>query len=111
MRYNTTYLEMLNTTLTTPSFYYSHTYDLSHNMQSLDETTPDFLRVINTVIYIQKFRWFLAINASNGFDSKLLSNELKLDLFGTPICLSCSMEVVRISINFAFLSFMDVSGF
>jgi hypothetical protein len=44
VQYNKTYLDMLDTFLTTPSFYYSHTYDLSHNLQALDFNSPDFYR-------------------------------------------------------------------
>ncbi|XP_015608691.1 phosphatidylinositide phosphatase SAC1 [Cephus cinctus] len=42
---NTTYLEMIKTVLNTPYFYFSYTYDLSHTMQRLHNTTPEFLQM------------------------------------------------------------------
>lgn len=44
---NTTYLEMVKSVLNTPYFYFSYTYDLSHTMQRLHNTTPEFLQVFN----------------------------------------------------------------
>ena len=43
---NSSYLEMVKSVLNTPYFYFSYTYDLSHTMQRLHNTNPDFLRVI-----------------------------------------------------------------
>ena len=42
---NMTYLEMIKTILNEPYFYFSYTYDLSHTMQRLHNTTPEFLQV------------------------------------------------------------------
>ncbi|XP_046738405.1 phosphatidylinositol-3-phosphatase SAC1 isoform X1 [Diprion similis] len=42
---NTTYLEMIKSVLNTPHFYFSYTYDLSHTMQRLHNTTPEFLQM------------------------------------------------------------------
>lgn len=42
---NATYLEMVKSVLNTPYFYFSYTYDLSHTMQRLHNTTPEFLQV------------------------------------------------------------------
>lgn len=42
---NATYLEMVKSILNTPYFYFSYTYDLSHTMQRLHNTTPEFLQV------------------------------------------------------------------
>ncbi|XP_011307629.1 phosphatidylinositide phosphatase SAC1 [Fopius arisanus] len=42
---NTTYLEMIKTVLNTPYFYFSYTYDLSHSMQRLHNTPPEFLQM------------------------------------------------------------------
>jgi hypothetical protein len=42
---NATYLEMIKSVLNTPYFYFSYTYDLSHTMQRLHNTTPEFLQV------------------------------------------------------------------
>ena len=41
---NSTYLEMIKCVLNTPYFYFSYTYDLSHTMQRLHNTTPEFLQ-------------------------------------------------------------------
>lgn len=46
IRNNTTYLEMIKSVLNTQHFYFSYTYDLSHTMQRLHNTTPEFLQVI-----------------------------------------------------------------
>lgn len=42
---NETYHEMLTSVLNTPHFYFSYTYDLSHTMQRLNNTPPEFLQV------------------------------------------------------------------
>lgn len=47
---NATYLEMMKSVLNTPYFYFSYTYDLSHTMQRLHNTTPEFLQV-STLLY------------------------------------------------------------
>lgn len=48
---NTTYIEMIKSVLSTPYFYFSYTYDLSHTMQRLHNTPPEFLQVIITCYY------------------------------------------------------------
>lgn len=42
---NAMYLEMVKSVLNTPYFYFSYTYDLSHAMQRLHNTPPEFLHV------------------------------------------------------------------
>ncbi|XP_012271455.1 phosphatidylinositide phosphatase SAC1 [Orussus abietinus] len=42
---NTTYVEMIKSVLNTPYFYFSYTYDLSHTMQRLHNTPPEFLQM------------------------------------------------------------------
>ncbi|XP_011141831.1 phosphatidylinositide phosphatase SAC1 isoform X2 [Harpegnathos saltator] len=42
---NSTYMEMIKSVLNTPHFYFSYTYDLSHTMQRLHNTTPEFLQM------------------------------------------------------------------
>ncbi|XP_043266866.1 phosphatidylinositol-3-phosphatase SAC1 [Venturia canescens] len=42
---NTTYLEMIKMVLNEPYFYFSYTYDLSHTMQRLHNTPPEFLQM------------------------------------------------------------------
>lgn len=49
---NTTYLEMIKSVLNTPYFYFSYTYDLSHTMQRLHNTTPEFLQVYKLIFFI-----------------------------------------------------------
>lgn len=43
---NSIYVEMIKSILNTPYFYFSYTYDLSHTMQKLHNTNPEFLQVI-----------------------------------------------------------------
>ncbi|XP_011495636.1 PREDICTED: phosphatidylinositide phosphatase SAC1 [Ceratosolen solmsi marchali] len=45
IRNNTTYLEMVKSILNTQHFYFSYTYDLSHTMQRLHNTTPEFVQM------------------------------------------------------------------
>lgn len=45
MQSNSTYLEMIKSVLNTPYFYFSYTYDLSHSMQRLHNTIPEYLQV------------------------------------------------------------------
>lgn len=47
---NTTYLEMIKLVLNEPYFYFSYTYDLSHTMQRLHNTPPEFLQVIPIIM-------------------------------------------------------------
>ncbi|XP_068694937.1 phosphatidylinositol-3-phosphatase SAC1-like isoform X1 [Montipora foliosa] len=44
-RNNTTYLSMVQSVLQTDSFYFSCTYDLTHTLQRLSRTSPDFLQM------------------------------------------------------------------
>lgn len=48
---NAIYLEMVKSVLNTPYFYFSYTYDLSHTMQRLHNTTPEFLQVNTLCVY------------------------------------------------------------
>lgn len=53
---NAIYLEMVKSVLNTPYFYFSYSYDLSHTMQRLHNTTPEFLQVnILLHVYIAVF--------------------------------------------------------
>lgn len=49
---NSIYVEMIKSILNTPYFYFSYTYDLSHTMQKLHNTNPEFLQVIICWIFI-----------------------------------------------------------
>lgn len=48
---NSTYVEMIKSVLNTPYFYFSYTYDISHTMQRLHNTPPEFLQVIIRVVF------------------------------------------------------------
>jgi len=54
---NATYLEMVKSVLNTPYFYFSYTYDLSHTMQRLHNTPPEFLQV--NMLYNTSIRYFM----------------------------------------------------
>ncbi len=41
-KFNLTYKKMVETFLSTQHFYYSHTYDLTHSLQKLQDKTPEF---------------------------------------------------------------------
>ncbi|XP_014209737.1 phosphatidylinositide phosphatase SAC1 [Copidosoma floridanum] len=45
IRNNEFYLEMVKSILNTPHFYFSYTYDLSHTMQRLHNTPPEFIQM------------------------------------------------------------------
>ncbi|KAK9511175.1 hypothetical protein O3M35_005787 [Rhynocoris fuscipes] len=51
------YLSLLELILNSPGFYFSYTYDLSHSMQRLRNTTPDFLNKPLHLRGEQKFIW------------------------------------------------------
>jgi len=42
---NAQYVLMLEKALSTPYLYFSYTYDLTHTLQRLHNTTPEFLQV------------------------------------------------------------------
>ena len=44
-RNNNIYLSMVQSVLQTSSFYFSCTYDLTHTLQRLSRTSPDFLQM------------------------------------------------------------------
>jgi hypothetical protein len=43
-RYNQSYIDMINTVLSTEYFYFSYSYDISLNVQALDYNPPDFFQ-------------------------------------------------------------------
>ncbi|XP_014288427.1 phosphatidylinositol-3-phosphatase SAC1 [Halyomorpha halys] len=51
------YVSMLESVLATPHFYFSYSYDLSHTVQRLNNTSPDFLKVPIYQRAEQKFVW------------------------------------------------------
>lgn len=56
-QYNKQYAAMVQLVLSTPNFYYSTTYDLSHRLQRLHNTTPDFLQMGLMERADQRFVW------------------------------------------------------
>ena len=42
IQFNKSYLAMIKTVLDTPYFYFSYTYDITHTLQSLYNSGPDF---------------------------------------------------------------------
>jgi len=61
---NAIYLEMVKSVLNTPYFYFSYTYDLSHTMQRLHNTTPEFLQV-NILLHVYIAVFCNVINSKN----------------------------------------------
>uniref|UniRef100_T1HA14 Phosphatidylinositol-3-phosphatase SAC1 n=3 Tax=Rhodnius prolixus TaxID=13249 RepID=T1HA14_RHOPR len=51
------YLSLLELILNSPGYYFSYTYDLSHSMQRLHNTPPDFLKKPLHIRGEQKFIW------------------------------------------------------
>lgn len=45
-RMNRVYVSMVEAVLATPYFYFSYTYDLTHSLQKLQITSPDFVNVL-----------------------------------------------------------------
>lgn len=45
MSENRTYLNMIEAVLQTPYLYFSYTYDVTHTLQRLQHTPPEFLKV------------------------------------------------------------------
>ncbi|XP_064466901.1 phosphatidylinositol-3-phosphatase SAC1-like isoform X2 [Ornithodoros turicata] len=56
-QYNKQYIAMVQLVLSTPNFYYSTTYDISHTLQRLQNTTPDFLQMGLMERADQRFVW------------------------------------------------------
>ncbi|KAG1689918.1 Phosphatidylinositide phosphatase SAC1-B [Nymphon striatum] len=54
---NKSYLSMLNLVLTTPYFYFSTKYDLTHTIQRLYNTSPEFLQMPLHERADQRFLW------------------------------------------------------
>ncbi|KAF8781883.1 phosphatidylinositol-3-phosphatase SAC1-like [Argiope bruennichi] len=57
VQYNKQYLSMVDAVLTTPYFYFSYTYDLSHTLQRLHNTSPDFVQMPIFQRADQRFIW------------------------------------------------------
>ncbi|XP_022255548.1 phosphatidylinositide phosphatase SAC1-A-like isoform X2 [Limulus polyphemus] len=57
IQHNKVYLSMVRSALHTPHFYFSTTYDLTHTLQRLHNTSPDFLRMPLLERADQRFVW------------------------------------------------------
>ncbi|XP_035233088.1 phosphatidylinositol-3-phosphatase SAC1-like [Stegodyphus dumicola] len=55
--YNKLYLSMVQSVLRTPYFYFSYTYDISHTLQRLHNTSPDFVQMPLFQRADQRFIW------------------------------------------------------
>lgn len=77
-QYNKMYTAMVQAVLSTPNFYYSTTYDLSHTLQKLFNTTPDFVQMGLMERADQRFVW-------NHHLMSELSNQVELRKFCLPI--------------------------
>ncbi|XP_077503149.1 phosphatidylinositol-3-phosphatase SAC1 isoform X2 [Amblyomma americanum] len=77
-QYNKQYTAMVQSVLSTPNFYYSTTYDLSHSLQKLYNTTPDFLQMGLMERADQRFVW-------NHYLMSEFSNQVELRKFCLPI--------------------------
>ncbi|KAH8019648.1 hypothetical protein HPB51_020459 [Rhipicephalus microplus] len=77
-QYNKQYTAMVQDVLSTPNFYYSTTYDLSHTLQKLYNTTPDFLQMGLMERADQRFVW-------NHHLMSEFSNQVELRKFCLPI--------------------------
>ncbi|GIY70231.1 phosphatidylinositol-3-phosphatase SAC1 [Caerostris darwini] len=57
VQYNKNYISMVYAVLKTPHFYFSYTYDISHSLQRLHNTSPDFVQMPLFQRADQKFIW------------------------------------------------------
>ncbi|KAL0277627.1 UNVERIFIED_CONTAM: hypothetical protein PYX00_004852 [Menopon gallinae] len=57
MSENRTYLNMVESVLQTPYFYFSYTYDLTHTLQRLQHTPPEFLKLSLHERADERFLW------------------------------------------------------
>ncbi|KAG0424248.1 hypothetical protein HPB47_000043, partial [Ixodes persulcatus] len=78
IQYNKQYTAMVQSVLSTPNFYYSTTYDLSHTLQRLYNTTPDFLQMGLMERADYRFVW-------NHYLMSEFSNQVELQKFCLPI--------------------------
>jgi len=77
---NAKYLSMVESVLNMEHFYFSTTYDLTHTMQRLYNTSPDFKHMPLHERADQRFVW-------NGFILRELSQQSELSRFCIPIML------------------------
>ncbi|KAK0077686.1 hypothetical protein PV325_003590 [Microctonus aethiopoides] len=86
---NITYLEMIKSVLNTPYFYFSYTYDISHTMQRLHNTTPQFLQLPLHERADTRFIW-------NAYLLQDLSSRPEHSKFCLPIIHGCILLIIFI---------------
>ncbi|GFR12108.1 phosphatidylinositide phosphatase SAC1 [Trichonephila clavata] len=57
VQYNKSYLSMVHSVLKTPYYYFSYSYDISHTLQRLHNTSPDFVQMPLFQRADQRFIW------------------------------------------------------
>ncbi|XP_033754247.1 phosphatidylinositide phosphatase SAC1-like [Pecten maximus] len=77
---NRTYLSMIELALKTESYYFSTTYDITHSLQRLQNTSPDFLSMSLHERADARFLW-------NGHLMKELAQQTELGRYCLPILL------------------------
>eukprot|EP00794_Sanderia_malayensis_P018849 gene18849-20747_t len=87
-RDNKTYLQMIKTILQTDGFYFSYTYDLTHTLQRLHNSTNDFTNVPLFERADSRFVW-------NHHILRLLSVQPELSKFVLPIMQGCTRYYMR----------------
>lgn len=75
---NKIYVSMVEQVLNTPNLYFSYSYDITHTLQRLHNTTPEFLQMPLHERADQRFLW-------NHFLLRELSNQPELHRFCLPI--------------------------
>lgn len=75
---NRVYISMLQQALQTEYFYFSYSYDLSHTLQRLHNTTPDFLSMSLHERADQRFVW-------NGHMLRELAQQPELSCYCLPV--------------------------
>ncbi|XP_067857935.1 phosphatidylinositol-3-phosphatase SAC1-B-like isoform X2 [Heptranchias perlo] len=88
---NKTFLTMLNNVLNTDGFYFSTTYDLTHTLQRLANTSPEFQEMSLLERADQRFVW-------NGHLLREFAAQPELHRFAVPV-VHGFMTVKRCSIN------------
>lgn len=85
--HNDIYVSMVKSVLNTPFFYFSYTYDLSHTLQRLHSTSPDFKQLGLAERADQRFIW----------NRHILKEFQKLGLkrFCLPLILGCEYSFLE----------------
>jgi len=98
---NKSYLALLDQMLNTESFYFSTTYDLTHSMQRLYNTSPDFKTIGLFERADQRFVW-------NSHVLRELSQQPDLAKFCMPLMLGF-FSISRVQVNKVNLEYIVIS--